>query len=103
MIAPLCFPPPATNPAALPALLYAAVEGSASVGYVVPFPESAVAACWTGALAEVAARTLPILATSATGNAVNLYNRSGYLRAGGLPGYTADPDGTLISYKPLAP
>ena len=60
--------------------------------------------------AETAARahgrTLVVLDTSATGNALNLYDRCGYTRAGVIPRYATDPDGTLIDtviyYKALA-
>lgn len=57
--------------------------------------------------ARAARRTLIILDTSSTGNAVNLYDRCGYTRAGVIPRYAADPDGPLIDtvfyYKELAP
>ena len=52
-------------------------------------------------------RTLIVLDTSTTGNALNLYVRSGYTRAGIIPRYACDPDGPLIDtaiyYKELAP
>jgi ribosomal protein S18 acetylase RimI-like enzyme len=63
------------------------------------------------AAAESAARadrrTLIVLDTSTTGNAVNLYSRCGYTRAGVIPGYARDPDGPFIDtgiyYKELTP
>ena len=59
--------------------------------------------------AETAARahgrTLIHLDTSATGNALGLYARCGYTRAGVIPRYATDPDGSLIDtviyYKEL--
>ena len=52
-------------------------------------------------------RTLIVLDTSTTGNAINLYARCGYTRAGVIPRYARDPDGPLIDtgiyYKELAP
>lgn len=51
-------------------------------------------------------RTLIVLDTSATGHALNLYDRCGYTRAGVIPRHATDPDGTLIDtvvyYKELA-
>ena len=41
-------------------------------------------------------RTLIVLDTSTRGNALNLYERHGYTRAGLIPRYATDPDGTLI-------
>src|SRR5262249_10383861 len=63
------------------------------------------------AAAESAARThrrtLLVLDTSASGNALGLYHRFGYTRAGVIPRYATDPDGplidTVIYYKELAP
>jgi ribosomal protein S18 acetylase RimI-like enzyme len=46
--------------------------------------------------ARVAGRTLIVLDTSASGNALHLYDRCGYTRAGVIPSYATDPDGTLI-------
>jgi acetyltransferase len=50
-------------------------------------------------------RTLIILDTSTSGNAINLYVRCGYTRAGVIPRYARDPDGPLIDtaiyYKEL--
>lgn len=50
-------------------------------------------------------RTLVILDTSASGNALNLYHRCGYTRVGAIPGFARDPDGPLIDtvlyYKTL--
>ncbi len=50
--------------------------------------------------AETAARahcrTLLVLDTSTTGNAVNLYEHHAYTRAGVIPRYATDPDGPLI-------
>jgi acetyltransferase len=59
--------------------------------------------------AEAAARahhrTLIVLDTSATGNALGVYRRCGYTRAGVIPRYARDPDGSLIDtefyYKEL--
>lgn len=52
-------------------------------------------------------RTLIVLDTSASGNAVGLYVRSGYTRAGVIPRYATDPDGSLIDtvifYKEFSP
>ena len=51
-------------------------------------------------------RTLVVLDTSATGNALGLYARCGYTRAGVIPRYATDPDGSLINtvvcYKELS-
>jgi ribosomal protein S18 acetylase RimI-like enzyme len=51
-------------------------------------------------------RTLIVLDTSATGNALGVYRRCGYIRAGVIPRYARDPDGPLIDtefyYKELA-
>ncbi|MDP3073536.1 MAG: GNAT family N-acetyltransferase [Opitutaceae bacterium] len=162
--------PAAADLAALQALLRDAVEGGASVGYVLPLPETEVAAFWRGVLASVASgsrvllvardagsrivgtvqiefaqrpngrhraevqkllvlrthrgrglgftlmgaveeiarearRTLLFLDTSCNGNALGLYERCGYTRAGGIPRYAADPDGSLhdnvIFYKEI--
>jgi ribosomal protein S18 acetylase RimI-like enzyme len=41
-------------------------------------------------------RTLIVLDTSATGNALGVYARCGYTRAGVIPRYACDPDGPLI-------
>lgn len=50
-------------------------------------------------------RTLIVLDTSMTGNAINLYVRCGYTQAGVIPRYARDPDGPLIDtgiyYKEL--
>ena len=52
-------------------------------------------------------RTLIVLDTSTTGNAINLYARCGYTRAGVIPRYARDPDGPMIDtafyYKDLTP
>jgi len=52
-------------------------------------------------------RTLLVLDTSATGNALGLYARFGYTEVGVVPCYAADPDGplidTIIYYKQLTP
>ena len=52
-------------------------------------------------------RSLIVLDTSTTGNAVNLSAHCGYTRAGVIPRYARDPDGPLIDtaiyYKELAP
>lgn len=157
--------------AALCALLRDAVEGGASVGYLVPVRDAELHAFWADAFAEVRAgrrvvlvardagrivgsaqlglatkpnsrhraevqkvlvlrshrarglgtallqalepaaralgRTLLVLDTSATGGALGLYSRCGYTRAGLIPRFAADPDGSLIDtvlfYKELAP
>jgi ribosomal protein S18 acetylase RimI-like enzyme len=60
--------------------------------------------------AETAARahhrTLLVLDTSATGNALGVYGRAGYTRVGAIPRYARDPEGPLIDtifyYKELA-
>ncbi len=161
--------PDAADFAALCALLRDAVEGGASVGYLVPVRDAELHAFWTDTFAEVRAgrrvvlvardagrivggaqlglaakpnsrhraevqkvlvlrshrgrglgtallralepaartvgRTLLVLDTSATGNALGLYSRSGYTRAGVIPRFAADPDGSLIDtvffYKEL--
>jgi ribosomal protein S18 acetylase RimI-like enzyme len=59
--------------------------------------------------AETAARsrgrTLIVLDTSATGNALGVYGRCGYSRVGVIPRYALDPDGPMIDtvfyYKEL--
>ena len=52
-------------------------------------------------------RTLIVLDTSATGNAIGLYQRGGYTRAGAIPRFANNPDGSLIDtviyYKELTP
>jgi acetyltransferase len=57
------------------------------------------------AVARDAGRSLLFLDTSINGNALGLYERLGYARAGGIPRYAADPDGSLhdnvIFYKEL--
>lgn len=59
------------------------------------------------AAARTHRRTLLVLDTSATGNAIGLYQRFGYIRSGVIPRYANDPDGPLIDtvffYKELAP
>ena len=161
----------AADLAALHALLRDAVEGGASIGYVLPLAEDEIAAFWRGVFAGVAAgsrvllvaretggrivgtvqvefaqkpnarhraevqkllvlrshrgrglgfalmtaledvargarRSLLFLDTSSNGDALNLYTRCGYTRAGGIPRYAADPDGSLhdnvIFYKELS-
>jgi ribosomal protein S18 acetylase RimI-like enzyme len=51
-------------------------------------------------------RTLIVLDTSSSGNALGLYDRCGYTRVGTIPRYARDPDGplidTVIYYKQLA-
>ena len=51
-------------------------------------------------------RSLIVLDTSSTGNALHLYDRHGYTRAGVIPRYATDPDGplidTVIYYKELS-
>jgi ribosomal protein S18 acetylase RimI-like enzyme len=163
--------PSTADRAALHALLRNAVEGGASVGFLLPLSEIEVAAYWSGVFASVAtgtrallvtrdetgrivgsvqldfaqrpnsrhrcelqkllvlrshrgrrlgsalltaaestarahARTLIVLDTSATGNALHLYDRHGYIRAGVIPRYATDPDGplidTVICYKELS-
>ena len=55
--------------------------------------------------ARMRRRTLIVLDTSATGNAVGLYARCGYTRVGTIPRFATDPDGplidTVIYYKEL--
>jgi acetyltransferase len=50
-------------------------------------------------------RSLLVLDTSASGNAIGLYERCGYQKAGMIPGYARDPDGpmidTVVYYKHL--
>ena len=162
--------PVAADLADLNALLRDAVEGGASVGFILPLPDTDVVTYWTGVLADVAAgkrvllvardagrivgsvqlelaqrsnsrhrcelqkllvlrshrgrglgtslmavaedfarlrhRSLIVLDTSASGNALNLYARCGYTRVGAIPRYAADPDGSLIDtvihFKELA-
>jgi acetyltransferase len=57
------------------------------------------------AAAHAHARTLLVLDTSASGNALGIYARCGYTRAGVIPRYARDPDGPLIDavlyYKEL--
>jgi ribosomal protein S18 acetylase RimI-like enzyme len=57
------------------------------------------------AIARSAGRTLIVLDTSTTGNALGLYERCGYSRAGVIPRYARDPSGPLIDtaiyYKEL--
>lgn len=172
MIARLHAPTTPQDLTALHTLLRDAVEGGASVGYLVPLADTEVAAFWSGVFASVAAgtrcvlvarddigrivgsvqlefaqrpnsrhrcelqkllvlrthrgrglgtalmraaeaaalaerRTLIVLDTSATGNALSLYDRCGYTRAGVIPRYATDPDGplidTVIYYKELSP
>jgi ribosomal protein S18 acetylase RimI-like enzyme len=59
------------------------------------------------AAARAHARSLVVLDTSASGNALGLYERIGYRRAGVIPRYATDPDGSLIDtviyFKELAP
>lgn len=166
----LSSPPPPADFTALCALLRDAVEGGASVGYLVPVREEEMHAFWQGVFADVAAgtrvvlvsrdagrivgsvqlglatrpnslhraelqkllvlrshrgrglggalmhaaeaaararrRTLLVLDTSATGNALGVYARCGYTRVGVIPRFAADPDGALIDtviyYKELA-
>ena len=155
---------------ALCALLRDAIEGGASVGYMLPVREEEMIAFWQGVLADVSAglrvvlvareagqivgsvqldlatkpnsshraelqkllvlrthrgrglgcalidaaeaaavargRSLIVLDTSATGNALGVYHRCGYTKAGMIPQYARDPDGplidTLVYYKHLA-
>lgn len=51
-------------------------------------------------------RTLIVLDSGATGNALGLYDRGGYTRVGVIPRFAANPDGplidTVIYYKELA-
>jgi ribosomal protein S18 acetylase RimI-like enzyme len=57
------------------------------------------------AMARQRNRSLVVLDTSASGNALGLYERLGYTRAGVIPRYAADPDGPMIDtvfyYKEL--
>jgi len=57
--------------------------------------------------AQAQGRTLIVLDTSASGNALGLYARCGYTRVGVIPRYATDPDGplidTVIYYKELTP
>ena len=57
--------------------------------------------------ARLRRRTLIVLDTSATGHALGLYARCGYIRVGTIPRFATDPDGllidTVIYYKELAP
>jgi ribosomal protein S18 acetylase RimI-like enzyme len=50
-------------------------------------------------------RTLIVLDSGATGNALGLYDRAGYTRVGIIPRFAANPDGPLIDtvvfYKEL--
>jgi ribosomal protein S18 acetylase RimI-like enzyme len=162
--------PSPADAAALNALLRDAVEGGASVGFMLPLVEPQLSDYWAGVFAEVAAgtrillatrdagrivgsaqlalatkpnsrhraevqkvlvlrsargrglgtslmhaveraarergRTLLVLDTSATGNALGLYARCGYTRVGVIPRYALDPDGPMIDtvfyYKELA-
>ena len=52
-------------------------------------------------------RTLIVLDTSASGHALGLYARCGYVRAGIIPCYAGDPNGSLIDtvlyFKELSP
>jgi ribosomal protein S18 acetylase RimI-like enzyme len=56
--------------------------------------------------ARLRRRSLVVLDTSASGNALGLYTRCGYTRAGVIPRYATNPDGplidTVIFYKELA-
>lgn len=58
------------------------------------------------AAARERGRTLLVLDTSASGNALGLYARCGYTRCGVIPRFAQDPDGpmidTIIYYKHLA-
>jgi ribosomal protein S18 acetylase RimI-like enzyme len=58
----------------------------------------------TGARAH--GRSLIVLDSGATGNALGLYDRAGYTRAGVIPRFAANPDGplidTVIYYKELS-
>ena len=169
IIEPLSAPPSAADLADLNALLRDAVEGGASVGFVLPLADAELVAYWAAVLSDVLAskrvllvaraagrivagvqlelaqrtnsrhrcelqkllvlrahrgrglgtalmavaedharlrhRSLIVLDTSATGNALGLYARCGYTRVGAIPRYATDPDGTLIDtvvyYKQL--
>ena len=58
------------------------------------------------AAARERGRTLLVLDTSASGNALGVYARCGYTRCGVIPRFAQDPDGplidTVIYYKHLA-
>jgi ribosomal protein S18 acetylase RimI-like enzyme len=58
------------------------------------------------AAARARRRTLIVLDSGASGNALGLYVRCGYTRVGVIPRYAANPDGplidTVIFYKELA-
>lgn len=163
-------PPVPADLAALCALLRDAVEGGASVGYMLPVREAEMTDFWQDVFADARAgrrtvlavrdagaivgtvqlefagkpnsrhraevqkllvlrshrgrglacrllqaaeeaarardRTLLVLDTSASGNALGVYARCGYTRAGVIPRYARDPDGpfidTAIYYKELA-
>jgi acetyltransferase len=169
IIEPLSATPTAADLADLNALLRDAVEGGASVGFILPLAEIEIVAFWAEAFAEVTAhqrvllvaraaghivgsaqlelaqrtnslhrcelqkllvlrahrgrglgtalmavaedharlrhRSLIVLDTSASGNALDLYARCGYTRVGVIPRYATDPDGplidTVIYYKEL--
>jgi ribosomal protein S18 acetylase RimI-like enzyme len=69
-----------------------------------------IAAALLSAAADAARahqRTLIVLDSGATGNALGLYDRAGYIRVGVIPRYALDPDGpfcdTVIFYKELSP
>lgn len=162
--------PAAADLAGLGALLRDAVEGGASVSFMLPLAEAEVTRYWSGVCADIAAgrrvllvaredgriigsvqlgladrpnslhraevqkllvlrshrgrglggalmavaedfarlhlRTLLVLDSSASGNALGLYARCGYTRVGVIPQYARDPDGPLIDtvvyYKRLA-
>jgi acetyltransferase len=57
--------------------------------------------------ARSAGRSLLVLDTSSSGNALGLYDRCGYTKVGVIPRYATDPDGPLIDtaiyYKELTP
>ncbi|HVS52943.1 MAG TPA: GNAT family N-acetyltransferase [Opitutaceae bacterium] len=59
------------------------------------------------AAARARRRTLIVLDSGATGNALGIYDRAGYTRVGVIPRFARDPDGPLIDtvvyYKELAP
>lgn len=169
-IEPVSPPASAADLAGLGDLLRDAVEGGASVGFMLPLPDAEVRAYWTSVYEEIGSggrilltardagrivgsvqlalagkpnalhraevqkllvhrthrgrglgtallqaaemaaqshrRSLLVLDTSATGNALGLYTRCGYTRAGVIPRYARDPDGpfidTVIYYKELA-
>lgn len=168
-IEPLSANPSTADLIDLAALLRDAVEGGASVGFMLPLLEEEISRYWTGVRADVTAghrlilaaraegrvvgsvqlefarransqhraevqkllvlrshrgrgigsallavaedfarlqhRTLLVLDTSSTGNAIGLYARCGYTRVGVIPRYAKDPDGPLIDtvvyYKEL--